>query len=198
MEKFGNCTIPELWGFVRSKDVAVAEKAFSELYLRYVPVVLANLGRHLGQPGLQDAMAVEDFVQDQFIWIWENRLSFSPEKWFERWFFRSAKNRWISAWRRHNRVKWAAWDRETRTLLELEVEMTFLYQVNQLSLDRIQRMIQPSLSEEEQEVFAQLLNGLKPKEIAEELEMPRRKVYDHLYQIRSKSRAMKQQMETEY
>lgn len=137
------------------------ERAFKVLFQKYYSAMC-----HFARQFLNDSEMAEETVQDMFVRIWEKRSTLNIESSVKHYFFRSVRNHCLNQIQHQKiRQQYANMVKET-SYQEVNPEQ---YYVEVDLLQRIEKSID-SLPVKRQEIFRlSREQGLKYKEIAEEL-----------------------------
>lgn len=137
------------------------ERAFKALFQKYYPAMC-----HFAHQFLKDHEMAEETVQDMFVRIWEKRSTLNIETSVKHYFFRSIRNQCLNQIQ-HQKIKKQYASRIMESSHQ-EIDPDQYYMEVNL-LQRIEKSID-SLPAKRQEIFRlSREQGLKYKEIAEEL-----------------------------
>ncbi len=138
------------------------KKAFTEIFEQYHGLVLNYVYRIC-----QNRVLAEEVVQDVFTRLWTHRNGYNPEKPFEPYLLKMARNRLVDKTRRQAVRKTVPLEKMQETLV-IQSHNTFDLKELQASYEESVQ----ALPESEREVFIlSRVEGLKYSEIAEVLEI---------------------------
>ncbi len=156
------------------------KSAFDALFHYYYPRLMSYTA------SIVDRIVAEDIVQDVFVYIWENRTRLVITDGFSSYIFHAAYTRCLDYLRKSltkERYQSMVYD----GYLE-ELSMLFKHEdsiINELSRNEFYKQLYEfldQLPEQRKEVFIKAyINGMKAKEIAEEMNIPQRTIESHLY-----------------
>lgn len=156
------------------------KSAFDALFHYYYPRLMSYTA------SIVDRIVAEDIVQDVFVYIWENRTRLAITDGFSSYIFHAAYTRCLDYLRKSltkERYQSMVYD----GYLE-ELSMLFKHEdsiINELSRNEFYKQLYEfldQLPEQRKEVFIKAyINGMKAKEIAEEMNIPQRTIESHLY-----------------
>lgn len=157
-----------------------SREAFRELFQYYYPRLMAYIS------SITEEDIAEDIVQDVFLYVWENRDKLSVGQGFHSYLFQAAYTRCLDYFKKNKTIEkynsqaFTEYLEQYRKLAGDDCRtIEKLY-----SEDFYQKLFEllDKLPDERREVFIlTYIKGLKAKEVAQRLSMPRRTVESHIY-----------------